>query len=54
VADTIADLDQKIRPDEFELQIAIKLDAEAGAVLTKVGAGAQLQVAMKWTRQEEA
>jgi hypothetical protein len=38
------------RPDAFELQLALKLDAEAGAVLTKVGAGAQVQVTLKWNR----
>ena len=54
VAHSIADFDQKIRPDEVEVQIAIKLEAEAGAVLTKVGAGAQMQVSMKWIRSEES
>jgi hypothetical protein len=36
------------RPKEFELQVAIKLDAEVGAVLAKAGAEAQLQVTMRW------
>lgn len=41
---------EKIRPQEFQVQLAIKLDAEVGAVLAKTGAGAQLQVTMTWRR----
>ncbi len=36
------------RPDEFELQLAVKLDASVGAVLAKSSAGAQLQVVLRW------
>jgi hypothetical protein len=43
-------MDGDHRPDAFELQLALRLDAEAGAVLTKVGAGAQVQVTLKWNR----
>jgi hypothetical protein len=41
---------EEIRPNEFEVQLAIKFDAEAGAVLAKVAAGAQMQVTMRWKR----
>jgi hypothetical protein len=37
-----------VSPAEFEIQLAIKFDAEAGAVLAKVAAGAQMQVTMRW------
>jgi hypothetical protein len=36
------------RPDEFQVQLAIKLDAEVGAILSKASAGAQMQVTMTW------
>ncbi|UBU17992.1 CU044_2847 family protein [Nonomuraea gerenzanensis] len=48
VARGLADLSGDVRPDEFELQVAIKLDSEVGAVLAKASAGAQLQVTMRW------
>lgn len=47
-AHTFDDSMAQHRPDAVELQIALRLDAEAGAVITKVGAGAQLQVKLKW------
>ena len=43
-----------VRPDEVEMQLAIKLDAQAGAVLTKIGAEAQLQVKLKWITKAKA
>lgn len=45
-------MNEVVRPDEFEIQLAIKLDAEAGAVLAKAGAEAQMQVTMKWKREK--
>lgn len=48
----ITAMNEIIRPDEFEIQFAVKLDAEAGAVLTKAGAEAQMQVTMKWDREK--
>ncbi|MBM7845929.1 CU044_2847 family protein [Herpetosiphon giganteus] len=43
--------DQSIRPNEFEIQLAIKLSTETGAILAKVGAEAQLQVKLLWKHQ---
>ena len=48
--DSINATAEEIRPDEFEVQLAIKLDAEAGAVLAKLAAGAQMQVTMRWAK----
>lgn len=45
----IKKMDDTIRPNEFEMQFAVKLDAGMGAVLTNMGAEAQLQITMKWT-----
>jgi Trypsin-co-occurring domain 1 len=48
VAGGLSNMPQAMRPDEFELQVAIKLDAEVGAVIARAAAGAQLQVSMRW------
>jgi hypothetical protein len=49
VADALTTLPGGVRPpDEFELQLAIRLDAQLGAVLTKASAGAQMQVTLRW------
>jgi len=48
VAEGLSGMPDRLRPDEFELQIAIKLDSEVGAVVAKASAGAQLQVTMRW------
>lgn len=44
----IEKLRRDARPDELQLALAIKLDAEAGAILAKSKAGAQMQVTMTW------
>ena len=41
------------RPDSYEIQVAIRFDVEAGAVVTKIGAGAQMQVTMRWENPRE-
>ena len=51
MVESLQSLSGKARPNEVSLELAIKLDAEAGAVLTKIGAEAQLQVTLKWTTQ---
>lgn len=51
VATTLGAIDAKTRPDEFEVTLAIKLDLEAGAVIAKSSAGAQLDVRMLWKRE---
>lgn len=52
VVDTIKAMDKTLRPAEFTVQLAIKLDSEVGAVLAKASAGAQLQVTMKWVQEK--
>jgi hypothetical protein len=51
VVGTLAKLEEIARPDEAEVEFGINLDAEAGAVLAKASAGAQLTVKMKWVNQ---
>lgn len=49
--DSYNEMSEDLRPDHFELQLAIKLDVEAGAFVTKLGAGAQMQVTMAWNKR---
>ncbi|MEN3281417.1 MAG: hypothetical protein V7607_2557 [Solirubrobacteraceae bacterium] len=51
--DSLEHTAENVRPDEFELSLAIKLDAEVGAVLAKATAGAQMQVSMRWSRHRK-
>ncbi len=46
-------MDDEVKPNEFEVQLAIKLNSEVGAALTKLGGEAQMQVTMKWTLKEK-
>jgi hypothetical protein len=48
VVESVSKLQKDHRPDEFQVQLAIKLDAEVGAILSKASAGAQMQVTMTW------
>jgi Trypsin-co-occurring domain 1 len=50
--ETIKAMDEALRPQEFSVQLAIKLDSEVGAVIAKASAGAQLQVTMKWVKKD--
>jgi hypothetical protein len=48
-SEAIGQMAEAIRPDEFEIQVAIKLDYKVGAMLVAQGAvGAHLQATMKW------
>ena len=52
VIDSVNKMSNATRPDEFEVQLAIKLDSQVGAVIAKASAGAQMQVTMKWKLKE--
>ena len=52
VIQSVSKMHDDVKPNEFEVQLAIKLNSEVGAVLTKFGAEAQMQVTMKWTLKE--
>lgn len=47
--ETIARLPQP--PSEFELEFGIKIDAEAGAIVSKVSAEGNLKVKLVWRQQ---
>lgn len=46
----IAAISDASRPDEVEVEFAVKLDAETGAFIAKTSAEAQLTVKLKWAR----
>jgi hypothetical protein len=54
VVGTIQNMGQATRPDEFEIQLAIKLSTEVGAILTKMGGEAQMLVSMKWVNDPKS
>lgn len=54
IVDSVKKMDEAIRPEEFEVKLAIKLDAEVGAVIAKASTGAQIEVTMKWKPREES
>jgi hypothetical protein len=53
IAAGINDIEEKMRPDEVEASLAFKLTAEAGAIITKLGGEAQLQVKLLWKNQKQ-
>ncbi|WP_206753383.1 CU044_2847 family protein [Microcoleus sp. FACHB-672] len=52
VVESVKQMDDGTRPNEFEIQLAIKLDSEIGAAIVKASSEAQMQVTMKWTVKE--
>ena len=50
---SVNQMDDEVKPNEFEVQLAIKLNTEVGAALTKLGGEAQMQITMKWTLKEK-
>jgi hypothetical protein len=53
IAAGINDIKEKMRPDEVEASLAFKLTAEAGAIITKLGGEAQLQVKLVWKNKKQ-
>jgi hypothetical protein len=54
VVEGIQRLDNLQKPEELEVQLAIKLGSEAGALLVSLSGEAQMQVTMKWKLQNGA
>ena len=50
VAATVSAVSEKARPSQVEVELAIKLSAEAGAMIAKSAGEAQLKVKLQWTR----
>jgi hypothetical protein len=52
IAHTMDDLDEKVRPDEMEVEFSLKLELEGGAIVpmvAKTTAGGQFNIKFKWT-----
>ncbi len=41
-------MEESVRPDEFEMQLAVKLDTKVGAKIVELTGGAQLMVTLRW------
>lgn len=52
VMESVKQMDDASRPNELEIQLAIKLNSEVGAAIVKAGSEAQMQVTMKWKLKE--
>ncbi|WP_405150553.1 hypothetical protein OG589_18045 [Sphaerisporangium sp. NBC_01403] len=48
------EMPEDTRPDELELQFAVKLDAKVGAAIVESTSGAQLQISMRWNGRKNA
>jgi hypothetical protein len=48
VKQKLDEMPAQTRPDELEVQFAVKLDAKFGAAIVESTSGAQLQVTMRW------
>ena len=55
VIDSINQMGEKTKPNEFEVKLGIILDSEAGVpMLAKVGVDVQMEVTMKWSLKENS
>lgn len=52
VVNGIKAMKETTKPDEFQLQFAITLDTQVGAIIAKTRTEAQLQVTMTWKAKE--
>ncbi|OQY29699.1 MAG: hypothetical protein B6I38_07950 [Anaerolineaceae bacterium 4572_5.1] len=52
VSKTMNKMDDKIRPDEAEIEFGVNLDMESGAWLAKTSVGAQMTVKLKWNIEQ--
>jgi hypothetical protein len=52
VVKSMKEMGKATKPDEFQMQFAITLDTEVGAVIAKTRTEAQLQVTMTWKAKE--
>ncbi|MFF5244306.1 CU044_2847 family protein [Streptosporangium sp. NPDC000095] len=43
-------MEEKARPDEFEMQLAVKVDGKVGAKIVELSSGAQIMVTLRWRK----
>lgn len=51
VAATVQRVSAAARPSEVEVELGVKFDGEVGAVISRTGIEAHLQVTLKWSRR---
>jgi len=51
VAATVQRVSAAARPTEVEVELGVKFDGEVGAVISRTGIEAHLQVTLKWSRR---
>jgi len=51
VASVIDRIAESARPDEVEVELGVKFDGEVGALISRTGVEAHLQVTLKWSRR---
>lgn len=54
VADTVEKVSAAARPSEVEVELGIKFNGEVGALISKTGVEAHLQVTLKWSGKGKA
>jgi hypothetical protein len=54
IAGTVHDVPEKYRPHAVEVQLAIKVDAQLGAIIAKSSTEAQFQVTLRWGEKDQA
>ncbi len=52
MGETIHKIPKAKRPSGFEVQFAVKIDSETNVIIAKATTGAQLQITVKWDRNE--
>jgi hypothetical protein len=52
IASTVHGVPEKFRPHAVEVQLAIKVDAQLGAVIARSSTEAQFQVTLRWGGKE--
>jgi Trypsin-co-occurring domain 1 len=52
VSATIHRVSEAARPSEIEVELGIKFDSEVGALISRTGVEAHLQVTLKWSRRQ--
>jgi len=48
----IRTLDEKLTPDEFSMEFAVKLSGEGNVIVTKVGAEANFKISLKYVHKK--